>query len=68
MYEDQAALDKFFNTGHYMKNMTRRCPSEADFTTEASQQWPEKELKHRRQLQNQAWPLQTEKFNIAIRF
>ena len=50
------------------KNMTRRCPSEADFTAEASQQWPEKELKHRRLLQNQAWPLQTEKFKIAILF
>ena len=48
--------------------MTRRCPSEADFTAEASQQWPEKELKHRRLLQNQAWPLQTEKFKIAIIF
>ncbi len=50
------------------KNMTRRCPSKADFTAEASQQWPEKELKHGGQLQNQAWPLQTEKFKIAIVF
>ncbi len=50
------------------KKKTRRCPSKADFTAEASQQWPEKELKHRRLLQNQAWPLQTENFKIAILF
>ncbi len=68
MYEAQAASDKFSTQAIIWKNMTRRCPSEADFKAEASQQWPEKELKHRRQLQNQAWPLQTEKFNIAIRF
>ena len=30
------------------KSLTRYCPSEADFTAEALQQWPEKELKHRR--------------------
>jgi hypothetical protein len=25
-------LDKFFNAGHYVKNMTQHCPSKADFT------------------------------------
>jgi hypothetical protein len=25
-------LDKFFDAGHYGKNMTQHCPSKADFT------------------------------------
>ncbi len=25
-------LDKFFDAGHYVKNMTQHCPSKADFT------------------------------------
>ncbi len=32
------------------KNMTQHCPLKADFTAEASQQWPEKDLQHRRLL------------------
>jgi hypothetical protein len=31
-YEALAVLDKFFDAGHYVKNMTQHCPSKADFT------------------------------------
>ncbi len=38
MYEAQAALDKFFDAGHYMKKHDPSLPVEADFTAETSQQ------------------------------